>query len=44
MNDKIKDIVVDKDVKCPLCGDEMKKCGTIKGKSQFCCVNCGYKI
>ena len=44
MNGKIQDFVVDKDVKCPLCGSEMKKCSEIKGKSQFCCIKCGYKI
>jgi len=44
MNNEIKDLVVDKDVKCPLCGSEMKKYSALKGKSQFCCVKCGYKI
>jgi len=44
MNNKIKDLVVDKDVKCPLCGGEMKNCGSIKGKTRFCCENCGYKL
>ena len=44
MNNEIKDFAVDKDVKCPLCAGEMKKCGSQKGKSKFCCVTCGYEI
>lgn len=44
MNNEIKDFVVDKDVKCPLCGGEMKKSRTIKGKTIFKCNICGYEI
>jgi len=44
MNNEIQDFVVDKDVKCPLCGEKMKKCDSLKGKTVFCCVKCGYKI
>jgi transposase-like protein len=44
MENEISDLVVDKDVKCPLCGGEMKKYRSVKGKTEFCCVVCGYKI
>ena len=44
MTDEIQDFVVDKDVRCPLCGGKMNKCGALKGKTVFCCVKCGYKI
>lgn len=44
MEDKIKDLVVDKDVNCPRCGGKMKKYGSLNGKSKFCCVNCKYEI
>lgn len=44
MQKEVQDFVVEKDVKCPICGGEMKKCGSQKGKSKFCCVNCGYEI
>ena len=44
MNNKVKDLVVDKDVRCPLCGGEMKKSGSLKGKSKFKCVICGYEL
>lgn len=43
-NDMIQDLVVEKDVKCPHCGGKMKKCESLNGKSEFCCVSCGYKI
>ncbi|MDR1722269.1 MAG: hypothetical protein LBR24_04385 [Methanobrevibacter sp.] len=44
MNHNIQDLVVDKDVKCPKCGGEMKKTGQIGGKSKFKCINCGYDL
>ncbi|KZX16112.1 hypothetical protein MBCUT_10890 [Methanobrevibacter cuticularis] len=44
MNKEIKDLVVDKDVNCPLCGGYMKECGSKNGKTIFCCVSCGYKL
>jgi len=44
MNNKLQDLVVEKDVKCPVCGEEMKECGSLKGKTKFCCVKCGYKL
>jgi len=44
MPNDIRDFVVGKDVKCPICGEEMKKSGSQKGKSKFSCVACGYEI
>ena len=44
MNNEIKDLVVGKDVKCPICGGKMKKCGSLKGKTIFCCVDCKHEI
>ncbi len=44
MNQNIQDIVVDKDVRCPNCGGEMKIISSNKGKSSFQCENCGYRL
>ena len=44
MMDEVEDFVVGKDVKCPMCGGEMKKYGSYKGKSKFSCIICKYEI
>jgi transposase-like protein len=44
MPKEVKDFVVGQDVRCPICGEEMRISGSQKGKSKFSCVNCGYEI
>ena len=44
MQENIGDFVVDKDIKCPKCGGEMKKSSSINGKSHFKCEKCGHTI
>lgn len=44
MNQNIGNFVTEKDVKCPICGGEMKKFSQTKGKSLFKCIKCDYKL
>ncbi|MDL2270435.1 hypothetical protein LJC03_01350 [Methanobrevibacter sp. OttesenSCG-928-I08] len=44
MKHNIQEIANEKDIKCPICGNDFKKNISPKGKSIFECINCGYKI